>query len=85
MPELWNGSYYDLTQFEHTLINNLPKSKEIIRSNKRLGKLAEELFSFWAKNQFNYKIIFENLQIIDQKQTIGELDVCLFSSSLKKP
>ena len=84
MPALWLNSFYGLTQFKHTQISNLPLPNDINRSNKRLGKLAEDLFSFWAKNQPDLTIIFENLQIIDKKQTIGELDVCLFSSSTNK-
>ena len=84
MPKLWQNTFHDLIQFRNTQINKLPTPNDINRSNKRLGKLAEDLFSFWVKNQPDYKIVFENLQIINKKQTIGELDVCLFSFSLKK-
>ena len=65
MPALWLNSFYGLTQFKHTQISNLPLPNDINRSNKRLGKLAEDLFSFWAKNQPDLTIICENLQIID--------------------
>ena len=84
MPRLWNTSFNGLIQFEETQINTLPQQKDITSSNKRLGKLAEDLFSFWTKQQARYNIVFENLQIIDRKQTIGELDVCLYNSVLNK-
>ena len=80
MPLLWEDSYYDLIQFEETQIQKLPELKDISNSNKRLGKLAEELFIFWLKQHIEYQVVFENLQIIDHKQTIGELDICLYNS-----
>ena len=84
MPMLWNNSFNGLQQFEATTISKTPQPKDINRSNKRLGKLAEDLFSFWVSNNTNYSIVFENLQIINNKQTLGELDVCLYSLLQKK-
>ena len=80
MPLLWEDSFYDLIQFEETQIQKLPQPRDISNSNKRLGKLAEELFIFWLKQNIKYRIVFENLQIIDHKQTLGELDICLYNS-----
>lgn len=81
MPLLWHDTFYNLSQFEETNIDRLPAIEDIKASNKRLGKLAEELFSFWIKQQSKYTIVFENLQIIDHKQTLGELDICLHDAS----
>lgn len=84
MPRLWDTSFKELIQFEETKINSLPQEKDVTSSNKRLGKLAEDLFSFWVKQQNNYSLVFENLQIIDNKQTIGELDFLLINNLLNR-
>jgi len=78
MPVLWKEEYQGLLQFEEIEFSNEIIDVPSIKSNKRLGKLAENLFSVWLKNSKRYKIIFENLQIIENKKTLGELDVMLF-------
>lgn len=47
-----------------------------LRIPKRLmlGKRAERYFSEWVKQSEEYDLIAENIQIIDQKQTLGEFD-----------
>ena len=84
MPSLWQGSFYGLSQFEEIKVDHLPQPKNILTSNKRLGKLAEELFSFWIKQNPQFSVVFENLQIINHKQTLGELDICIYNFSSKK-
>jgi len=84
MPRLWNDVFNGLKQFETTNISNLPTHEHIERGNKRLGKLAEDLFCFWLKDQTDYKVVFKNIQIIHKKRTLGELDICLFSLNKKK-
>ena len=39
-----------------------------------LGKRAERYFSEWIKRSESYELIAENIQIIDNKQTLGEFD-----------
>lgn len=39
-----------------------------------LGKRAERYFSEWLKRSSEYELIAENIQVIDQKQTLGEFD-----------
>ena len=46
-------------------------------SNLRLGHLAEAVVSGLIKLSTNYKVLYENVQIIDGKQTIGEVDFIL--------
>ena len=77
MPLLWQGTLFGLTQFKDF---DFPvcTTVEITRENQRLGKLAEELYSWGLQRHPNYELVFENLQIIANKQTLGELDVCVF-------
>jgi hypothetical protein len=39
-----------------------------------LGKRAERYFSEWIKQSDSYELIAENIQIIENKQTLGEFD-----------
>lgn len=76
-PALWlNNSISNLHQFEHSTthfeINTPEKFSEI-----RLGKRVEQFLNFQIENTTNCKIIAENLQIRDGKQTIGELDAII--------
>ncbi|QHI36779.1 hypothetical protein IMCC3317_21490 [Kordia antarctica] len=43
-------------------------------TNLRLGHLAEKVVSELIKASTNYKVLYENIQILDDKQTIGEID-----------
>ena len=43
-------------------------------SNLRLGHLTEKIVSELIKTSTNYKVIYENTQIIEDKKTIGEID-----------
>ena len=40
----------------------------------RLGHLAERIVSELIKSSTNYQVLYENLQIIEGKKTIGEID-----------
>ena len=46
-------------------------------TNLRLGHLAEKVVAELLKLSSNYKVLFENKQIIKDKETIGELDFIL--------
>lgn len=79
-PLLWNGNtIWELQQFhtEHTAISFIQK-----QTNKklRLGKWVEEFVGFQLRQQSNIKIIEENLQIKNNKLTIGELDMLLLKN-----
>ena len=43
-------------------------------TNIRLGHLAEKIVSELIKLSANYNVLYENIQIIDGKKTIGEID-----------
>jgi len=43
-------------------------------SNLRLGHLAEKIVSELLKSSSNYNVLYENIQLSEDKQTIGEID-----------
>ena len=45
-----------------------------IPSNIRLGHLVEKIVSELIKSSANYKVLYENIQVIEDKKTIGEID-----------
>jgi len=45
-----------------------------VPTNLRLGHLVEKIVAELLKNANNYKLLFDNVQIIEDKKTIGELD-----------
>ena len=46
-------------------------------TNLRLGHLAEKVFSKLVTASSNYKVLYENIQLIEDKKTIGEIDFIL--------
>ena len=53
-------------------------------TNLRLGHLAEKVVSYLISISSNYAILHENIQILDGKQTIGELDYILEETATKQ-
>ena len=47
----------------------------------RLGKYAEELLYFYFKNSPKYSLLGHNIQLIDDKLTVGEIDYLLQENS----
>jgi len=43
-------------------------------TNLRLGHLAEKIVSELIKSSTNYRVLYENIQVIQDKQTVGEID-----------
>ncbi|WP_299665272.1 DUF1853 family protein [uncultured Polaribacter sp.] len=70
---LWNGNtVYELDQFYIQL-----KSTKIdleINENLRLGKYIERFVSYQLAQDLSVEIISENIQIQQEKRTLGELD-----------
>lgn len=64
------------------LLPNLPKIE--IRENLRLGHKVEKIVSDLIKASTNYKILYENIQIKEGNQTIGEIDFILEEISSKQ-
>ncbi|MGJ5640925.1 DUF1853 family protein [Formosa sp. S-31] len=76
-PKLWEGTNsFGLTQFdfEGPQVKTYPYNLD---RNLRLGKRVERFVSYELQQQPDIKIIAENIQILHQKQTLGELDCLL--------
>ena len=53
----------------------LPTNIEFeLPANIRLGHLVEKIVSHLIKASTNYKVLYENIQVIEDKKTIGEID-----------
>ncbi|MFT5567392.1 MAG: hypothetical protein ACI81Y_002345 [Glaciecola sp.] len=53
-------------------------------SNLRLGHLAERIVSQSIKSSINFKLLYENVQVIEGKQTIGEIDFIIEEINTKR-
>jgi len=50
-------------------------------TNLRLGHLAEVVVSGLIKSSTNYKVLYENIQLLEGKNTIGEIDFIIEENS----
>lgn len=57
-------------------------NQQKIEANLRLGKLVERFVSSQLQQQENIEILAENIQIQDEKTTIGELDCLLLQNGI---
>ena len=78
---LWDGQRFGLNQYFIKGVNNI----ELTIKNKklRLGHLVEQFIFDLLEQDKNIQIIGTNIQIIQDKKTIGELD-CLISDKGKQ-
>ncbi|WP_320814421.1 DUF1853 family protein [Flavobacterium sp.] len=53
-------------------------------TNVRLGHLAEKVVSELIKSSTNFKVLYENVQIIEDKKTIGEIDFIIENKITKQ-
>ena len=49
-----------------------------------MGHLAEKIVAQLIKASTNYEVLYENIQLIENKQTIGEIDFILSNQSTKE-
>jgi len=54
-------------------------------TNLRLGHLAEKIVSELIARSSTYNVLYENIQLVEDKTTIGEIDFILESTLAKKP
>lgn len=79
-PALWKGdAIAGLEQIELDF-TNIPPFKGQINPNLVLGKRAETFIEHVLKHAPRYNLIASNIQLQDQKKTIGELDYILFDN-----
>ena len=50
----------------------------------RLGHLAEKIVSLLIKSSTNYDVLYENIQLVEHKKTIGEIDFILSNQNTKE-
>ncbi|MEO0727113.1 MAG: DUF1853 family protein [Bacteroidota bacterium] len=50
----------------------------------RLGHLAEKVVSILIKSSTNYEVLYENIQLVENKRTIGEIDFILSNQDTKQ-
>lgn len=71
-PSVTGLPTFDLSQLD------LPPSLDFtFPTNVRLGHIAEKIVAKLIKASTNYRVLFENVQLIENKQTIGEIDFIL--------
>lgn len=63
---------FHLSQLNLTAIPEFP-----LPTNVRLGHLAEKVVSELVKSSTNYDVLYENVQLIQDKNTVGEVDFIL--------
>jgi hypothetical protein len=66
-----------VTGFSTFELSDLHIQKEldfILPTNIRLGHLAEKIVSQLIQSSLNYRVIYENVQILENQKTIGEID-----------
>jgi len=66
----------NIQNFEFSSEEIQPFSDRLLEIPERLmlGKRAERYFSEWLKESVEYDLVAENIQIIHEKQTLGEFD-----------
>ena len=78
---LWNGHRFGLNQHSLEVANNIELTKQ--KKKLRLGHLVEQFIFDLLEQDKNIQIIGTNIQVIQDKKTIGELD-CLISDKGKQ-
>lgn len=75
-PALWKNSVFGLKQLEF-FTKNETIFNESLPENLRLGKRVERFVSSELQQNENIKILLENVQVQNEKITIGEIDCIL--------
>ncbi|MEC5164867.1 hypothetical protein RCH18_000589 [Flavobacterium sp. PL11] len=70
---------FDLSELD--LENDL---EFLLPTNLRLGHLIERVVAELIKSSTNYKMLYENIQIIEDKRTIGEIDFIIQNENTKQ-
>lgn len=76
-PPLWNGNGFGIQQFKFPKVSILPFDLKPIISGIRLGHQMEYVFKQLIECSEQYDVVLYNLQIIKEKQTLGEIDFIL--------
>jgi hypothetical protein len=73
-----------LETFHLSELNRVNELNFQLPTNVRLGHLVEKIVSELIKSSTNYKVLYENVQIINDKKTIGEIDFIIENINKKE-
>ena len=75
-PEFFTNEYLNFLPILKQLDKQPQELLEFLSKSKRaaLGNYFEDLIEFWLQRRANTKILARNLQVIENKQTLGECD-----------
>ena len=87
---LLNSKYQDIISFDFPEVISSASLKKDLKGldhprNSVLGKRMESFFEIAIKYIDRYELIASNIQIIENKQTLGELDFLVFDRQRKIP
>jgi len=71
-------------QLDINEIKNFDFTKLSVRDNLTMGVRIERFFEFYIQQSKNYDLIKNNIQIINNKQTLGELDFIIYDKKANK-
>jgi hypothetical protein len=89
ITSILKANYLDssITGLAHFNLSELNLTKDLdfqLPTNLRKGHLVEKIVSNLIKSSTNYKVLYENIQIIEEKKTIGEIDFIVEKLSTKQ-
>ncbi len=79
-----DSSITGVETFHLSELKSIPNLDFELPTNIRLGHLVERIVAQLVKSSNNFKILYENTQIIDDKTTIGEIDFILQEKQSKE-
>ncbi len=82
-----NSLDFSITGFQTFNLSALNVASDLefqLPTNIRLGHLAEKIVSELIKSSTNYKVLYENVQVIEDKKTIGEIDFIIEEINTKQ-
>ena len=79
-----DSSITGLPTFNLSQLNLATDQEFQLPTNIRLGHLAEKIVSELIKSSTNYKVLYENVQVIEDKKTIGEIDFIIEDINTKQ-
>lgn len=89
ITSIFNAAYLDasVTGFPSFNLSKLNLETDFnfqLPTHLRLGHLAENIVSTLIKSSTNYKVLFENTQLIENEKTIGEIDFIVSNVNTKE-
>lgn len=79
-----DSSVTGLQTFNLSELKLLTELEFQLPTNLRLGHLAEKIVSELIKSSTNYNVLYENIQLIEAKKTIGEIDFIIEENKTKQ-